>query len=153
MTDPDSAVVSEFTLDIEQLQDFEFRVRFDKEHYPELQMDEPAPLGQDRAPNPARLLAAAIGDCLSASLLFCARKSRVGIGPVRTKVTTQIVRNERGRLRIGKMAVEIDANVPESERPKLARCAELFEDFCVVTESVRRGIDVAVTVKGLGKES
>ena len=30
--------------------------------------------------------------------------------------------------------------------PHQQRCLEQFEDFCVVTESVRRGIPVAVTV-------
>ena len=63
MSDP----VSEFGLRIEQVDGYEFRVRFDKEHYPEMRLDEPAPLGHDRAPNPARILAAAIGNCLAAS--------------------------------------------------------------------------------------
>ena len=53
--------VSEFVLQVEQVEGFAFRVRFDKEEYPDLQMDEPAPLGRDAAPNPARILAAAIG--------------------------------------------------------------------------------------------
>jgi hypothetical protein len=30
---------------------------------------------------------------------------------------------------------------------RLTRCEGLFEDFCIVTESLRRGIPVAVTVK------
>jgi organic hydroperoxide reductase OsmC/OhrA len=146
---PDSAVkASEFTIQIEQLHDFEFKVRFDKEHYAELRMDEPAPLGQDAAPSPARVLAAAIGNCLSASLLFCARKSRVTIGPIQTKVRTEIVRNDRGRLRGSRVEVEIDPHLPESEKAKAARCLDLFEDFCVVTQSVRDGIAVDVKVRG-----
>jgi len=139
--------VTEFTLELEQIHDFEFRTRFDKPQYADLTLDEPAPLGADHAPNASRILAAAIANCLSASLLFCARKSRVGIGPIRTRVTAQIVRNERSRLRIGGVQVEIDPQFTDPE--KAARCLGMFEDFCVVTESVRQGIPVNVKVKGI----
>jgi hypothetical protein len=61
-------LAGEFILQVEQVDGFDFRVRFDKEQYPELRMDEPAPLGLDAAPNPARI---------------CARRPIViaGIGP------------------------------------------------------------------------
>jgi organic hydroperoxide reductase OsmC/OhrA len=143
-----SETVSEFTIAVDQIQDYEFRVRFDKEGLPDLIMDEPPPLGRDSGPNPARILAAAIANCLSASWLFCARKARVDLGPIHTQVRMQIVRDENKRLRVGKVEVVIDPNLPESEREKARRCLHVFEDFCVVTQSVRDGIDVAVTVKG-----
>jgi hypothetical protein len=43
--------------------------------------------------------------------------------------------------------IEIDPNLPENDRSKAARCMEPLEDSCVVTQSVRGGIDVAVRVK------
>ncbi len=139
----------QFTIEMGQVEDYAFRVRFDNEDFAPLAMDEPAPLGKESAPNASRVLAAAIGNCLSASLLFCARKSRVDVGPIRTKVTVRTARNERGRLRIAGVQVEIDPQVPESERQKALRCLDLFEDFCVVTQSIRQGIPVQVSVKGL----
>jgi len=36
--------------------------------------------------------------------------------------------------------------VGEEDVARLERCASLFEDFCVVTESVRKGIPVNVSV-------
>jgi uncharacterized OsmC-like protein len=141
-------VVSEFSITVEQVEDFEFRVRFDKPQYAELAMDEPAPLGKDAAPNAARILAASIGNCLSASLLFCARKSKVTLGPVQTRVKARIARTETGRLRIAGVEVEIDPQIAEGEKAKALRCLGLFEDYCVVTQSVRQGIPVNVSVKG-----
>lgn len=140
-------IVHEFTIAVKQKENYEFEVRFDKEHYEPLRMDEPEPLGRDAAPNAARVLAAAVGNCLSASLLFCTRKARVELGPMETKVHVRLGRNERGRLRIAGIEVEIDPHFPPGEREKAARCLELFEDFCVVTASVRDGIPVDVRVK------
>lgn len=141
--------VDAFTVTVEQLEDYEFKVRFDQPHFDEYRLDEPAPIGHDRAPNAARVLSAAIGNCLSASLLFCARKAKVQLGPIRTEVRTQVVRNEHGRLRIGKVDVRIDPRISDAEKHKALRCLELFEDYCVVTQSVRQGIDVQVAVEGM----
>jgi len=139
----------EFAITVEQIEDYKFTVRFDKPQFPEYLLDEPAPVGQDTAPNASRLLSAAVGNCLSASLLFCARKAKVQLGPIRTVVRTEVRRNERGRLRIGRIEVRIDPRIPDAEKQKALRCLDLFEDYCVVTESVRQGIDVQVTVEGM----
>jgi uncharacterized OsmC-like protein len=49
------------------------------------------------------VLAAAIGNCLSASLVFCAaRKAGVKLSRVSAEVKVQIVRNENKRLRVGR---------------------------------------------------
>lgn len=138
---------SQFSISIDCIQDFEFRVKFDNPLYQDLLMDEPPPVGQDHAPNPSRLLAAAVGGCLSASLLFSARKLRLNMQGLHSDVTVQHTRNEKGRLRIGKISVEIIPNIEEPDPQKLQRCLDLFEDFCVVTQSVRKGIDVSVAVK------
>ena len=144
-----SEPASEFTISMDQVRDYEFRVRFDKEGLPDLIMDEPPPLGHDAGPNPSRILAAAIANCLSASLLFCARRARVELGPIHTEVKMEIVRDQNKRLRVGKVEVVIDPHLPDAEKEKAARCLEIFEDFCVVTQSVRQGFDIAVSVKGV----
>ncbi|MCC7173900.1 MAG: OsmC family protein [Bryobacterales bacterium] len=144
-----STPVSEFTLTLDQVRDYEFRVRFDKEGLPELIMDEPPPLGRDAGPSPARLLAAAIANCLSASLVFCTRRARVELGPVHAEVRMQIVRNQEKRLRVGRVEVVIDPNIAAAGREKARHCLEIFEDFCIVTQSVRQGIDISVSVKGM----
>lgn len=146
---PKAIVSSEFTLEVEQTEDYAFRVRFDKEQFAPLLLDEPVPLGKESGPNASRILAAAVGNCLSASLLFCARKGRIGIGPIRTQVRAQLAKNERGRLRVVGLHVEIDPRIPEAEKQNALRCLDLFEDYCVVTQSVRQGIPVEVSVKGL----
>ncbi len=145
----DPQVVHEFAIQIDQVADYEFRVKFDKAQFAELKVDEPPPLGKDAGPNAARLLAAAIGNCLSASLLFCARKAHIPVEHMHTTVRAEIQRNERGRLRVGGVHVDIDPGIANEDHQRALRCMDLFEDYCMVTESVRQGIPVEVTVKGL----
>lgn len=136
----------EIRLGLEQMDGFSFRVRFDEQAWPELVTDEPYPLGKSRGPNPSRLLAAAIGNCLAASLLFCMQKGGVDVVGMEADVHVDLVRNERKRLRVGKVRVHLRPHVDEDEA-KLSACLEAFQDFCVVTESVREGIDVDVDVQ------
>lgn len=142
-------VVTEFSVSIDQVDAFEFRVTFDKEHHQTLMLDEPPPLGKDAAPNAGRILAAAVGNCLSASLLFCAGRGGLKLSGIHTDVKVQISRNEQRRLRISKIDVAIDPRLAEPEQEAMLGCLEKFEEFCTVTQSVRQGIEVNVSVKGL----
>jgi uncharacterized OsmC-like protein len=149
-TNPGAALgtpVSRFSLRVEQIDGFEFRVKFDNDAFAPLTLDEPPPLGRDAAPNAARILAAAIGNCLAASLVFCLKKAHVTTAGVTADVDVEIVRSPTRRLRIGKVDVVLHTDVPVDDAA-LAGCLGTFEDFCVVTQSVRRGIDVAVRVEG-----
>lgn len=138
------AHAGEFTIHVEQVEGFGFRTRFDKPQHPILLTDEPAPLGKDSAPNPARILAAAIGNCLAASLTFCLSKAGIE-SHVDADVKVELVRNESKRLRVGPIEVTLHPTLA-SGPAALDGCIALFEDFCVVTESVREGLDVRVHV-------
>ncbi|GAB1235578.1 OsmC family protein [Ferrigenium sp. UT5] len=135
-----------FSLTLEQQQDYAFLVRFD-ETMPELLTDEPPPLGQGAGPNPSRLLAASIANCLMASLLFALRKFKNEPGRLTAKVTGHYARNAAGRLRVGGVAVEIQFAARAETLTHLQRTLEQFEEFCVVTQSVRSGFPVAVTIR------
>ena len=129
------------------LQDgYAFTADFELPGVPRLTLDELPPLGVGAGPNPARLIAAAVGNCLAASLLFCLRKARIPVKQLRATVEGSLVRNDHGRLRIGEIRVLLAPEVAGGDRDRMSRCLELFEDFCVVTESVRQGIPVSVEV-------
>jgi uncharacterized OsmC-like protein len=134
----------EVVVSLELIDRYRFNVSFEKSGA-ELLMDEPEPLGDGAGPNASAVLSAAIGNCLSASLLFCLRKARIDPSGVKTTVRTQIDRNESGRLRVVASRVEIELETGE-EPERLSRCLALFEDFCLVTQAVRDGIEVDVTV-------
>lgn len=135
-----------FTITMEQMEGLAFKVRFDWDTAPPLLLDEPEPLGRMHGPNASRLVAAAVGNCLTASLLFCLQRSKVSLAGATTSVTGSIVRHDKGRLRIGGFKVRIELPVGSEERERIERCLSLFEDYCVVTASIRSGIPVEVEV-------
>ncbi|HEU4973635.1 MAG TPA: OsmC family protein [Baekduia sp.] len=136
-----------FAVTLDQQEDFRFLVDFHQDGVPPLLLDEPEPLGAGAGPNAAHVLAAAVGNCLSASALFCLRRAHVDVHDLHTTVRVTTDRNEAGRMRIAAMEVHLEPVVGAEDQPRMRRCLELFEDFCVVTQSVRAGIDVAVTVE------
>jgi N-acetylglucosamine malate deacetylase 2 len=142
MTGPDSRV--EVVLDLEE--GYRFHVGFGPGTKESLVMDEPPPLGEKAGPNAARVLAAAVGHCLSASLLYCLRKARVDVRGIRTVATASMIRNDQGRLRVGDITVSIHPAIT-GDPSRIGRCLQLFEDYCVVTESARRGLPVTVQVQ------
>jgi uncharacterized OsmC-like protein len=141
-----SEEIGKFTIHLEQEDDYAFRVKFDLKKAQDIIMDEPPPLGERNGPNASRMLAAAAANCLSASLMFCLAKEDVPAQNVQTEVTCTMIRNEKKRLRIGRLDVRITAGEALLGSKKLDRCMTLFEDFCVVTASIRQGIPVGVEV-------
>jgi len=112
-----------------------------------LVLDEPPPLGAGEGPNPARVLGAALGGCLGASLLFCLRKARIDVRGLHTAVSGTLRRNERGRLRVDGFTVRLEPVIPREQHERVSRCLPVFEDFCVVTASIRPAVNVQVEVR------
>lgn len=136
-----------FTTRLDRVRDYKFRVKFDLPGIPDILTDEPEPVGKSAGPNPSRLLSAAVGNCLSSSLVFCLDKARVRVNDLKATVETVTRRNEQGRWRIAGLKVKLHPLLTAEDLPRSKRCLELFEDFCIVTQSVRKGVDVQVDVE------
>jgi uncharacterized OsmC-like protein len=109
---------------------------------PAIHFDEPSPLGSGSAPSAAAVLGAAIGNCLAASLAFCLRRARFDVTAFEADVETHVAKNEHGRYRIHDVDVQLRPTIEGAG--SFDRCADLFEDFCIVTASVQHGIPVRV---------
>jgi uncharacterized OsmC-like protein len=92
------------------------------------------------------LLCAAVGNCLSDSLLFALRKFKQAPDPLSCTVEAEVGRNDEGRMRVLKMVATMHLGVPAGKLQHLDRVLEQFEDFCTVTQSVGQGIPIAIQV-------
>jgi uncharacterized OsmC-like protein len=134
------------TIELERLQDYSFKVDFKREGIEELITDEGESLGKGAGPTPSMMLAAAMGNCMSSSLLFCLQKARAPVKRMKTRVDAVMTRNEKGRWRITEVTVDITPEVDKEYINQMERCIALFDDFCIVSKSVEQGIPVKVKV-------
>ncbi|MFX1476782.1 MAG: OsmC family protein [Promethearchaeota archaeon] len=117
----------------------------DEEHKEEVDM-----LG----PNPSRLLALGVLGCLSASFIFCLKKRNFKVDDFKAEAEVIITRNDKGFLRIKRIDVDIEPKITDPDTLKRAKqCLKsvkdnnsFFEQYCIVTQSVRSGIEVNVNI-------
>ncbi|MFA5684788.1 MAG: OsmC family protein [Lysobacteraceae bacterium] len=133
-------------ISVEQTAGYEFRVRFEEPAIADLKTDLSAPLGQGAGPNPEHLLTAAVANCLSASLMFALSKFRNLPGPLRATATSRTGRNADKRVRVEDIDVRIELPGQPDDYQSLDRVLAQFEAFCTVTESVRQGVSVNISV-------
>jgi uncharacterized OsmC-like protein len=117
----------------------------DEEHTEEVDM-----LG----PNPSRMLALGVLGCLSASFIFCLKKRKFNVDDFKSEAEITINRNEKGFWRVKKIDVNIEPIIKDPETLKRAKqCLKstkegvsFFEQYCIVTQSVRAGVEVNVNI-------
>jgi hypothetical protein len=130
---------------LQQQSDYRFEIHFD-DNMPVLTSDEPVPLGTGTGPSPVQLLCAALGNCLSDSLLFAFRKFKQTPEPIQCEVQAQVGRNEQGRIRVLKIAAKLKLGVAGTQLEHAERVLSQFEEFCTVTQSVGQGIPIHTRV-------
>lgn len=133
------------SLTLEQIENYRFRAHYEN-GVPDLISDEPAPLGSGQGQSPVQLLATAIGNCLTDSLLFALRKFKQNAEPLRTSVSAKVGRNDKGRLRVLEIEASIHLGVRATELQHVERILGQFESFCTVTQSVAQGLPVKLSV-------
>jgi uncharacterized OsmC-like protein len=131
---------------LELVEGYRFKVGFDVEGVPNLVVDEMKPIGEGLGPNPTRLLSTAVGHCLSSSLLYCLSKAKVRVEKLETTVKANVERNEEGYLRVADFDVQVHLEVSDEDKARVPRCLSIFENYCTVTQSIRKGVEVKVKI-------
>jgi uncharacterized OsmC-like protein len=150
MTEEKEGKVQEtkFEIELELIDKLQFNVKFDLPNTPNIVMDEPPAFGgEGLGPNAARAIAAGVANCLSASLAFCLRKTKADLKGMRALAQGTIGREE-GLLRLQRIHVKIIPELgTEGDLKKLEKCRGLFEKYCIVTESLRKGLPITIDVE------
>lgn len=139
----------EFKVNIKHLDKYRFLSQASEDgvkHGEPFYSDEPYPVGDASGPSTPALFAASLGHCLSAALLEALRKTRIEVLGSDTEAVAIVKPNSEGLPRIDRVEVIIKPQINEDNIRK-DRCADIFEKYCTVTASVKKGIDVHVNVE------
>ncbi|MFX1379979.1 MAG: OsmC family protein [Promethearchaeota archaeon] len=94
-------------------------------------------------PNPSRLLALSVLGCMGASFAFCLQKKNFSLSDFEGKAFITSKRNEQGFWRIKKIDIHLNPKIENQEMRKRAdQCQKFFEQFCIISESLREGIEI-----------
>ena len=100
-------------------------------------------------PNPSRMLGVAVLGCLSSSFIFCLKKKDFTLDNLKAEAEVTVARNDKGFWRVAKIDVNIDIDEMLDTVWQLFNKyfkPEMFEQYCLVTQAVREGIDVEVNL-------
>ncbi|WP_020188248.1 OsmC family protein [Methylopila sp. 73B] len=134
------------TIRIKHVEDFKFLIDFGPS-FEDLLVDEAPPIGSGDGPFPEQLLIAGVANCLVASMTFALAKFRQDGRGVDAQASCVIGRNAEGRLRVQGIDVAISLRAEAAEMDRIDRVLEQFERFCTVSESVKLGVPVTVSVR------
>ncbi|MDX1748609.1 MAG: OsmC family protein [Halobacteriales archaeon] len=99
----------------------------------------------DLHPCPHDYLLATVGGCQIEILKQCLEKSRIeGYEidlEIRSKKAREGVSEERGFI-ISDLHTTVTVSVPDEFVTRARRCADTFEDYCSISQSVRVGVDI-----------
>jgi uncharacterized OsmC-like protein len=141
MTEPTAAV------QLEQVEKYRFTAQYPGQPFGSLIVDEAPPVGGGAGPSPVLSLATAVGHCLSSTLVNTLERAHVPVTPLRTLVEVEVGRNDRGRLRVRRLSVQIrTAPLQPEDQARFDHCVSIFEDFCTVSGAVREGILIETMV-------
>lgn len=141
--------MSEHSVRLQQQQDYKFSIDYGQPGAV-LGAELGPPLGAGTGPDPEQLLASAVGNCMSASMVFAARKLKVAVEPVTSVAAAELGKNAEGRTRVLAIRVELSLSPLTAGAEHFQHLLDTFENYCLVTLSVRQGIPVSYRVLDAG---
>ncbi len=97
--------------------------------------------------SPTKLLALSVLGCLAASFSFCLQKKKFSLSGLEAKAEVTISRNDKRFWRVKKIDVEMMPKIDTPEMRKRAdQCRKFFEQYCIISESLRTGFEVSVNI-------
>jgi len=99
-------------------------------------------------PNPSKLLALSVLGCMSSSFAFCLQKKDFSLSDFRGKAFITSKRNEKGLWRIKEIKLELQPEIDTLKmRERADQCKKFFEQFCIISESIKEGIEITTNLK------
>jgi uncharacterized OsmC-like protein len=112
----------------------------------DLLLPAPTPVGVGYGPEAVTLLNMSTTYCMTASLNYYLAKARVVPTTLRAKGHVGMRLTEEQFRRVKSIEIDIRIEVDEKERKRLMRALDRFNDFCIITESIKGSFPINVRV-------
>lgn len=119
-------------------------------HFKDILIDEPRSFkGSDRGPSPVEYILIGIGSCLGASFIHCCNINNFEIQKLNIVVDGKLThRKPYNHLELVNVKVELNIIHSEGKKnKKFEKCIEIFREYCVVSNSLIRGLPINVNIK------
>ncbi|MHA1263694.1 MAG: OsmC family protein [Candidatus Helarchaeota archaeon] len=102
--------------------------------------------GQDTAPTPVELFLTSIGSCLLMAFVYCLHLSGVELEPNKLvlKIRGKIIRKQ-GKLRLTEIRAKFILQ-KDDQILKIQKCFKKFQPFCILSESIKNGIEFSCSM-------
>jgi len=138
----------ETKIELEQLENGDLLIKFNSETMRDLTVKK-AGIPKEKMGGEARqLLAASLAECMFSTFISLLDWTRLKYGKIRAVVTAFTEKDEKGRLCVDRVNVNLDVEIPEDEesQQRFRRAESLFRRGCLMSRSLERGIKVSYEV-------
>ena len=136
--------------------DLIFKTNIGLERFKDFFIDETLDQNKElEGPDAAQLLGLAILSCLSTSFIFCLNKRNLNLNDLNARAEISFKKIEKGYTRVKEINIKIFPKTDDEITIKrVKQCLKemksgkmMFEENCIITESVREGIKVNLDVE------
>jgi len=119
-------------------------------NFKDFDVDEPVSFhGTDLGPSAVEYLLIGIGGCLGTTFIYCLQKNNVDLEALEVVVDGKLS-HAGPKMLLRLVDVEVDLKfMPKgtSSEVEINKCMKEFTEYCIVTNSIREGVNVNVNCK------
>jgi uncharacterized OsmC-like protein len=115
--------------------------------FKDINVDEPASFhGTDLGPSAVEYLLIGIGGCLGTTFIYCLQRRNIELDSFEIEVDGKLTHTgPKMRLRLVNVVVELKYRAKKSiNAAGIGDCIKEFKEFCIVTNSIAKGIPIDV---------
>ena len=140
--------MSEVKVELEQLEDGDLLIKFNSETMDDLIVKKAGVPKEKMGGEARQLLAAGLAECMCSTFISLLEWARVKCGKLDATVTVSTEKDERGRLCVDRLDVNIEVEIPGDEdfMKRFRRAENLFKRGCLMSRSLERGIKISYKI-------
>ena len=119
-------------------------------NFKDINVDEPVSFhGTDLGPSAVEYLLIGIGGCLGTTFTFCLQKNKIELETLKVIVEGELSHTgPKMLLRLVNLTVDLNFTPKEpSSEKEINKCMKEFLDYCIITNSIEKGIPIKVNCK------